>query len=507
MNGTCGGSITPANAFRIGTDGLVAPLPAASPTLPQPVFPGINDVSAAAGEALDPHFRPNVVDGFDFTIQRQLSRKVLIETGFIARLITHEYQPININAVPHMMTLGNQKFSAAYAAVETKLGCVQGQNACGAAFNALAATLGCDLTCQQKAYANTFTAQPFFESALAGTGYCTGFASCTAAVVFNEEGNFSTQSVWSLWSDLDGGGIGGGPGGTTVPGFNFSRSMLNSPINTSAFGGNGQLSSGVGDNASVGYGNYNAGFVSLKINDWHDLTLQTNLTLSKSLGTGAFVQATSEYTPNDAFDLSAMYGPQGFDRRLIYNIFAVYKPKFFMSDHGIRGYALGNWQFSGIFTAGSGAPLYCNTNTDAQAWGSGDGANFFNNEQCVPISPIVGRPTVYPTGGTDGSPNIFMSQSTAFAQFRAPILGVDTRNGGVGATRGLPYWNMDVSLTKNFRITERIRAEFNVQCLNVFNHMQFADPGLSLGDTTGFGAFTSQGNTPRQFEFGARIQF
>src|SRR3989442_12612421 len=34
-------------AFRIGIDGNVAPIPAASPTLPQPDFPGINDVSSA----------------------------------------------------------------------------------------------------------------------------------------------------------------------------------------------------------------------------------------------------------------------------------------------------------------------------------------------------------------------------------------------------------------------------------------------------------------------------
>jgi len=111
MDGTCTvptGGLTVANAFRIGTDGNNAPIPAASPTLPQPTFPGVNSVSAAAGEALDPHFRPNVVDSFDFTIQRQLTNKFILELGYIGRRITHEYQPVNINAVPYMMTLGGQ---------------------------------------------------------------------------------------------------------------------------------------------------------------------------------------------------------------------------------------------------------------------------------------------------------------------------------------------------------------------------------------------------------------
>src|SRR5438270_8308886 len=45
-NGTCGpGTPTAATAFRIGVDGATAPLAVASPTLPQPLFPGVNDVA------------------------------------------------------------------------------------------------------------------------------------------------------------------------------------------------------------------------------------------------------------------------------------------------------------------------------------------------------------------------------------------------------------------------------------------------------------------------------
>ena len=60
--------------FPRGTDGNNAPIPPASQTLPQPTIPGVNSVGGA-GEALDPHFRPNVVDSFDFTIQRQLTNR------------------------------------------------------------------------------------------------------------------------------------------------------------------------------------------------------------------------------------------------------------------------------------------------------------------------------------------------------------------------------------------------------------------------------------------------
>jgi len=518
-SGACGpGTPTAANAFRVGVDGNVAPIPQPSQTLPQPVFPGVNNTSAAAGEALDPHFRPNVVDSFDLTIQRQLTNKILLEVGYIGRRITHEYQPVNINAVPYMMTLGGQTFASAYAAVETAMGCVQSSGACGA--NGVPSV----------------APQPFFEAALSGTGYCTGFSSCTAAVASKQNGNFATQSVWSLWSALDKGGIGGGPGGTTNPGFNFQRSMLNSaivggplacgvPAGTATCGSNGQLSSGVGVNASIGHGNYNAGFISLKMNDWHGVTLQQNFTLSKALGTGAFVQASSAYTPNDPFNLDNMYGYQGFDRKFVYNVFFVYDPPFYRSQKGFIGRVAGGWSISPIFTVGSGLPLYCNTQTDAQAYGSGDGVNFFDNEQCTNTTAVTQGNKVYNNvpGGTDAFGNgiaqqdctvgsclnVFKDPVASFGQFRPPILGVDTKRdgGGEGPIRALPYWNVDLSVKKNIRISERFSTEFQFLFLNVMNHLVYANPTLDISNPASWGVLNTQGNTPRQMEFGLRVRF
>ena len=37
-----------------------------------------------------------------------------VEVGYIGRHLTHEFQPIHINAVPYMMTLGGQRFDKAY---------------------------------------------------------------------------------------------------------------------------------------------------------------------------------------------------------------------------------------------------------------------------------------------------------------------------------------------------------------------------------------------------------
>ena len=510
-SGACGPA-TPdvSTAFRIGVDGMTAPLPAASPTLPQPLYPGVNNVSAAAGEALDPHFRPNVVDSFDLTIQRQISSKMTMELGYIGRRITHEYQPINTNAVPYMMTLGGQSFEQAYANVERAMGCDVSAGGCGA--------MGAPVV------AASIAPQPFFEAALSGTGYCDPATSCTATIVTKQFSNFQKQRVWALWSALDKGGIGGGPVGTTVPGWNFPRSMLNSPLNT-PLGSNGQISGGVGVNASVGYGNYNAGFLSLKMSDWHGLSSQSNFTWSKALGTGAFVQATSEYTPNDAFELKKMYGVQTWDRTFVYTLFMVYQPPVYRGQQGGLGRILGGWTVAPIFTTGSGAPLYCNTQTDAQAFGSADGNNFFTNEQClfngkytagnsvqsnVPggkdqFGHKVGTATAGSTPNTEL--NMFKDPVAVFGQFRPPILGIDKRDAGLGPIRGLPYWNMDLSIKKNLKLTERFNMEAQFVLTNVLNHNQFADPTLDLSDPSSWGVLSSQVSNPRQMEFGIRVSF
>ena len=80
------GGVTPATAFRIGTDGLTAPFPTPSTTLPQPSYPGINGAAAAgAASVLDPSFRPAATYNFNFSIQREIRPKVLFEVGYIGR--------------------------------------------------------------------------------------------------------------------------------------------------------------------------------------------------------------------------------------------------------------------------------------------------------------------------------------------------------------------------------------------------------------------------------------
>ena len=130
--------------------------------------------------------------------------------------------------------------------------------------------------------------------------------------------------------------------------------MMNTPL-PGAIGGTGQVTGGIGMNASVGYGNYNGLFFTMKSQDWHGVTMQSNFTWSKALGTGAEIQATSENTPPDPFNLRTGYGYQDFDRRFVYNLFFVYQPHFYKSQSGFLGHLAGGWTIAPVFTAGSGS--------------------------------------------------------------------------------------------------------------------------------------------------------
>jgi hypothetical protein len=70
--------------------------------------------NAEAGGGVDINFRPDHSGEFSLTVQRALSQKLLIEAGYIGRIIRDEYQLVNIDAVPTMTTLDGQSFANAF---------------------------------------------------------------------------------------------------------------------------------------------------------------------------------------------------------------------------------------------------------------------------------------------------------------------------------------------------------------------------------------------------------
>jgi hypothetical protein len=279
----------------------------------------------------------------------------------------------------------------------------------------------------------------------------------------------------------------------------------------------GQMDSNVAMSTSLGHGNYNAGFVTFKTNDWHGVTMQNNFTWSKALGTGGVVQATSSTTAVDVFNLDRQYGPQAWDRKFVDTMFLVYQPGLYRSQQGVLGHLLGGWTFAPVFTAGSGAPLFCNIGSGfagndysaAQEFGTADGSNIWTNGNCIQTVKYTGGASVHTVNGVT---TIFADPAAVFKTLRPLVLGVDNNSGGFGQFRGLPYWNMNLGIKKNIRIRESLNAEASVTINNVLNHNQLLDPTLNASGLTSdaagsFGAISEEGTIPRRMEFGIRVSF
>src|ERR1043166_907062 len=455
--GTCAtsGSVTPATVFRIGTDGLTAPLPSPTNTLPQPFLPGrtqngiLNPVGGDS-RAVDFGYRPESTDNWNFTIQRSLGRNMAIEVGYLGRRIQHEFAEVDLDSVPYMMTLSGQTFADAYAKLYVAM--------CGFGPN-----------CANSAY--TGPAQPFFEAALTpGSGYCSGFASCTAAVASKEAPRFANVQVSDLWANLNAG-----------VGWKLGRTMLSDQATT------------IGLKTAIGYGNYNAAFVTFKVRDWRGITAISNFTWGRSLGLGAQTQRSSGTNLVDIYNLRGNYGPNDFDIKFLYNLGLTYRPHFFKSKKGWMGHLLNGWSISPFFAAQSGLPTRINWSgaggcgADCQAFGetgnSNGGASGF--ESAIPIAPMnlnvtANRGVIPATGPGSNNPegiNLFADPAAVFNNFRRCILGLDTScGGGVGNLRGLPRWSMDATLAKDIKITERVGLQFTMQFSNIFNHFQPNDP-------------------------------
>jgi hypothetical protein len=357
--------------------------------------------------------------------------------------------------------------------------------------------------------------QPFFEAALGGaaSAYCAGFASCTQALVVKEgapgTGNFSSQSLYTMWNHI--GSAMGKLGQTSSP---FYQSTIGSVQATSV-----QMS------GAFGRGNYNAAIVSLTARNWKGVTLNTNFTWSRSMGTQFYAQANNGINPNNGYDFKnwGSYGPQPYDIRFVYNMQGLYQLPFYKSQQGVIGRLLGGWALAPFLIIRSGYPLlvYTNGNISDETWGQGNPSSGSLGTNAVLLSSYNGGSSTHQTGGSKGvgtngyGLNLFSDPSAVYNQFRPFILGLDGPNGGGGGPiRGLSHWNLDLTVSKEIRFTERFNTRFIATFSNIMNHPWLHDPYLDLQDPANFGSITgapfsvaTQINSPRQIEFGLRFGF
>jgi hypothetical protein len=76
----------------------------------------------------------------------------------------------------------------------------------------------------------------------------------------------------------------------------------------------------------------------------------------------------------------------------------------------------------------------------------------------------------------------------------------------VPGLRSQPLNLWDISVVKQLRLSDRVRAQFHVELLNAFNHPVFSNPNTDPTNAD-FGKVTSQANLPRDIQLAAKIVF
>jgi len=172
----------------------------------------------------------------------------------------------------------------------------------------------------------------------------------------------------------------------------------------------------------------------------------------------------------DHYNPSASRGPDLLNRPQILVANVVYNlPTLQSQQKFVRG-ALGSWELSGIVNLASGPSLTPIINSISNLGDpSGTGSNSLERPMRVPGQPCR-------VSGPDGrqwlNPNAYTLNGFQLGQIG---------NSGVGICTGPGNSDVDSSLRKNFKLTERFRMQFSFDMFNLFNHPQYQASALNLG--------------------------
>jgi hypothetical protein len=259
-----------------------------------------------------------------------------------------------------------------------------------------------------------------------------------------------------------------------------------------------------------GNANYHAMQVAINKNLSHGLFMKGAYTWSKSINmSDEDGWASLPMTDVEGY-LYMNRAVAGYDRPHMLALSWVYEMPFGKGKRfnlsGVANHALGGWRLNGIFSAYSGTPF---TVTAAGASlntpGSTQTADLIGD---VKKTGNVGPGTWYYDPASFRDPNFNRAANT----YRFGTMG---RN----AVYGPGFQRVDLTLFKDFQLSERFKLQFRAESFNFTNTPQFNNPSANVSNMTlnkdgsianvnGFMAITSTfAGSERKFRFGLRLSF
>ena len=215
----------------------------------------------------------------------------------------------------------------------------------------------------------------------------------------------------------------------------------------------------------------------------HGFTVQGNYTWSRMI---------DDFGPSgltDPFNRRFDYGISNDDVPHVVNVSGIWQiPNAPL--HGVTGRLLNGWELTSLLTWHDGFPFSIMSGRDNSFSGVGaDRADY------------IGGNATLPTGRSHGQLIAEYFNVAAFVPNAVGTFG----NSGKNVLRGPRFFNTDLSLIKDFRITERAAVQFRSEFFNVFNNVNFNQPQNILTSSS-FGKITAASD-PRILQFALKLTF
>ncbi len=229
---------------------------------------------------------------------------------------------------------------------------------------------------------------------------------------------------------------------------------------------------------SIGRSNFHSLQASTRFASKHGLMFTTAYTWSKSLDTiSAF--GVGGNLAQDPFDnLRGNRGRSDFDRAHVFALSYVYEVPDLLRGRGgsAARFITGGWELSGITRLSSGAPYSIMA-----------GVNNSLNGENRDRADVAGNPWGVSGSRPRGERILAWFNTSAFSVNRTGFVGNSARN----MMRGPAQLNSDLSISKNFPVSERFgRFQFRSEFYNVFNQVRFNNPN-NVATSPAFGRITS----------------
>lgn len=252
---------------------------------------------------------------------------------------------------------------------------------------------------------------------------------------------------------------------------------------------------------SSGSSSYNSLQLSVTKRMSHGLQFLAAYTVSKSIddaASGSILGDSRITSDGDQHNLRLNRAVSDFDRpqRLVVS-FTYDLPSY--RGHGVLRPLSSNWEIAGIVTAQSGTPLnIIDTAGGALFGGSNPSTGIVSRASLAPGATIA---SATQSGSVKDRLNQFFNTS-AFAP-AGVLFGTLGRN----VLRGPNQKNVDFSVMRRFPVNERSSFEFRGEFFNIFNTVNFANPGTDIAASQTFGVITNTSTSPRIIQFGLKFNF